>query len=209
MDFCFKGDDKQFKSVRKYDAKYINCDKQESITFSQSSLKGLSNAFPKTAFSTWKQNIPTNCFNSYGIRTAPLFENILLFSSWTKKIKKNETKRTRKFANGFRFIVDLVLNKGDEFERYFQEIYPLELELKKNDMNAEHSLLYLCIKTNDDRFSIGLYEKRDDFTFSIVRMPDLRSIILSKILYSVFGEQPLRIAQTTSKYNKFKTTSKG
>ena len=70
-------------------------------------------------FSTWKQNIHTNYFNSYGIRPAPLFENILLLSSWTKKIKKTDTRSARKFANDFRFIVDLVLNKGDEFEGGF------------------------------------------------------------------------------------------
>ena len=55
-------------------------------------------------------------------------------------------------------------------------------------MNTENSLLDLGIKTNDDRFSVDFHEKRDDFTYFIFRMPDLRSIIPSKILYSVFGE---------------------
>ena len=81
-----------------------------------------------------------------------------------------------------------MLNKGGEFERGFWEIYPPELEDKKEkDMNIEHFLLDVGIKTNDDRFSINLYEKRH-FTFSIVRMTYLRSNIPSKMFYSAFGE---------------------
>ena len=37
--FCFKGCDKQFIAVRKYGARYLNNEKQGSVTFSQSSLK--------------------------------------------------------------------------------------------------------------------------------------------------------------------------
>lgn len=113
-------------------------------------------------------------------------------------MKKTDRRRASKFVNAFRFIDDLVLNKSGELERGFWEIYPPELEDKKEkDMNREHSLLDVGIKTNDDRFSINLYEKQH-FTFSIVRMTYLRSNIPSKMFYSAFGEKPLRIAQTTS-----------
>ena len=37
--FCFKGDDKQFITVSKFDARWINNEKQLSIILSQSSLK--------------------------------------------------------------------------------------------------------------------------------------------------------------------------
>ena len=54
----------------------------------------------------------------------------------------------------------IVSNNGGEFERRFKEIYPLELELKKeNDINAEGSFLDLGIKIRDNRFSISPNEK--------------------------------------------------
>ena len=55
IDSCSKG--KKFIAVGKYGTRWINRDKQGSITFSQSSLKNLWNTYSKTVFSTWKQNI--------------------------------------------------------------------------------------------------------------------------------------------------------
>ena len=45
----------------------------------------------------------------------------------------------------------------------------MELQ-KENDINAEDSFLDLGIKIRDNRFSINVYGKRDDFLFSFVRM---------------------------------------
>ena len=76
-------------------------------------------------------------------------------------------------------------------------IYPPELDLnKKNDINREGSILDLGIKIRDDRFSISLYDKQDDFPFSIVRIPSLCSNVPSMIFYSVFRAEILTIAGT-------------
>ena len=45
----------------------------------------------------------------------------------------------------------------------------MELQ-KENDINAEDSFLDLGIKIRDNRFSVNVYGKRDDFLFSFVRM---------------------------------------
>ena len=59
-------------------------------------------------------------------------------SKWINKLKKSDTRRAR-FANIFRFVDDLkVFNDGGEFGKSFREIYPPELELKKeNDSNRK------------------------------------------------------------------------
>ena len=44
----------------------------------------------------------------------------------------------------------------------------------------------------------SLYDKRDDFPFSIVRMPYLDSNIPSKIFYSAYGAEILRSARVTN-----------
>ena len=52
-------------------------------------------------------------------------------------------------------LLMIVSNNGGEFERRSKEIYPLELELKKeNGINTEGSFLDLGIKIRDIRFSI-------------------------------------------------------
>ena len=57
-------------------------------------------------------------------------------------------------------------------------------------------------------FSINLYDKQDNFLFSIVRMPYLWCNIPSTIFYSACRVEILRIARTTSTCNEFMTSSK-
>ena len=110
----------------------------------------------------------------------------------------------------FRFIDDLAaINDGGEFENSFHEIYPPELELKKENIgNTEGSFLDLFLEIEDNKFSMNLYDKRDDFPFSIVRMPYLNSNLPSKMFYSAFGAEILRTARTTSTLNDFISNSK-
>ena len=84
------------------------------------------------------------------------------------------------------------LNDGGEFERSFKEI----------------KLYFKGIKIRANKFFIILCDRRDDFSFSIARMPHLCSNFPTKILCSTFGEESFRIARTTSVCNEFRTSSK-
>ena len=92
-----------------------------------------------------------------------------------------------------------VVNHGSGFERCFREINSLELELKKNDINMGF-FLNLGIRTKDNRFSIRLYEKSDDLSFSVNRIPYLCSNILSKT--EKIWQKNLGATSTTSACNK-------
>ena len=81
-------------------------------------------------------------------------------------------------------------------------------KFKKNDINTESPFLDLCIKIRNNSFSISLYDKRDDFPFSIVKIPYLCNNISFKKVFSVFGADIWRIARTTSTCNKFRTCFK-
>ena len=50
----------------------------------------------------------------------------------------------------------------------------------------------------DNKFSLKLYDKRDDFGFSIVRMPYASNNMPSNIFYSSFCSELLRIAHCTT-----------
>ena len=92
----------------------------------------------------------------------------------------------------FRFIRNLnFINDGQEFEsNYSKNIYPEKLQLgKENTDKHEASFLDLNIKIKDGKFHFGLFDKRDSFPFSIVKMPDKSSNVPSSIVYSTMLEQ--------------------
>ena len=113
--------------------------------------------------------------------------------NWILILVNTDIWRARRYTNTFRFIDDLAtLNDGGEFERSFKEI----------------KLYFKGIKIRANKFFIILCDRRDDFPFSIARMPHLCSNFPTKILCSTFGEESFRIARTTSVCNEFRTSSK-
>ena len=111
------------------------------------------------------------------------------------------TINVRKINNSFRFIDDLLsLNDGSTFEKHYKDIYPIELELQKeNNSNSCASFLDFYIYIENGEFHTRLFDKRDNFGFDIVRMPFYCSNVPSKMLYGSIGAGYLRIYRATSK----------
>ena len=110
-----------------------------------------------------------------GYDPAPYFANLFLYfyeSKWLKKIQRTDLRRAHRFSNTFRFIDDLnAINDSGEFERSYLDIYPPELELgKENEDDQYASFLDLDISIVDGSFDVCLYDKRDKFPFSVVRI---------------------------------------
>ena len=126
------------------------------------------------------------------------------------KLKKNDLIKARKYFYIFRFIDDLnSINDGEEFESNYSNIYPEELQLgKENTDKHEASFLDLNIKIKDGKFYCDLFDKRDSFPFSIVRMPEKSSNLPSSILYSAIGAESLRIARASNNPESFSTEIK-
>ena len=100
------------------------------------------------------------------------------------------------------------MNDGGLFENHFHEIYPPELELKKEHGNDHASFLDLSISLREQQFDVKLFDKRDAFPFDIVRMPQRHSNIPSRIFYSAIGAEVLRIGRTSSNAVSFIESSK-
>ena len=85
-------------------------------------------------------------------------------------------------------------------------IYPKELQQAK-DNNDKHkaSFLDLDIKITDGKFHFGLFEKKDWFPFSNVRLPG-KSSNASNIVYSATGGESLRIDKASNNRESFSTT---
>ena len=67
------------------------------------------------------------------------------------------------------------------------------------------SFLDLNIKIKDGKFHFGLFDKRDSFPFSIVRMPDKSSNVSSSIVYSAIGAELVRTARASNNPELFST----
>ena len=78
------------------------------------------------------------------------------------------------------------------------------MELKVENQNTQAaSHLDLDLEINDGIFSSKLYDKREAFPFSVVRMPHRQSNMPSKMFYSTISAEVLRICRATSKFSDF------
>ena len=143
---------------------------------------------------------------------APFFANLFLFyyeSEWLQSLKNGQYQRARKFGNVFRFIDDLIaINDGKEFLNSFQEIFPTELELKReNTSDLEATFLDLHLSITDGKIETKLYDKRNSYSFHIVRFPYKSSNLPSKMFFSTITAEILRICRANSNLDKFLSTS--
>ena len=144
-----------------------------------------------------------------GSDPAPFFANLFLAhyeSNWIKSLSSSDYSRAKRFSHVFRYIDDLVsINDNGEFARSFNEIYPTELVLNKEneDSNLSASYLDLNISISDNKFNYELYDKRNAFHFPIVRFPFASSNMPSKMFYATISTEILRISRASSKYSTF------
>ena len=136
-----------------------------------------------------------------GIDPAPFWANLYLHQFETRFMKdllKSDIETARKFHGCSRFIDDLLcVNDNREFSNSYKKIYPSDLELKCEHHGQHATFLDLDIKISDGVFVYKLYDKRDEFPFFVVRMPDRSSNIPSYIFYGTIMSEIIRIARST------------
>ena len=146
-----------------------------------------------------------------GSDPAPYMANLFLYhyeSKWVKNLKKNNIQKARKFSHTFRFIDDLLtINDDNLFLNNFSDIYPPELELNLEASGDHVSFLDLDLTMCGKQVDIKLFDKRDDFPFSITRLPFATSNIPSYMFYASIGAEILRIGRVSTSQESFFTSS--
>ena len=210
IDFAFNGGSKKYL---KFNDKYAYwSSKGGGLHFTKESLKVavkhlILSCYFKVGNKLFRQTIGM----PMGIDPAPFWANIYLYNYEAKYItglvKSNNTQNkiiARKFHSTDRFIDDLcALNDGGEFEKRHKNIYSEEMELKKEHQGTHATFLELETNIVDNIFVYKLYDKRDSFPFSIVRMPYLSSNIPYNIFYNSILSELLRIARCSLLYKDF------
>ena len=142
-----------------------------------------------------------------GIDPAPFFANSYLYhyeENFITKLMKTNPTSARKFQHAARFIDDEInLNDSGEFAKLHPDIYPSELQLKCEHHGTHATFLELDISISEGMFIYKLFDKRDDYPFSIVRMPDLHGNLPDHVFYGSVMSEYLRIARATLLYQDF------
>jgi hypothetical protein len=94
---------------------------------------------------------------------------------------------------------------NSRFAEFLPLIYPPELEVKETtDAASSVSFLDLCLEFDDSgQLSTNIYDKRDDFNFKIINIPNMCSNILVSPAYGVYISQLIRYARASSNYSDF------
>ena len=147
-----------------------------------------------------------------GIDPAPHWANLYLYSYEEKHVSslmKTDPISARKYKYSFRFIDDEGnLNDSSQFKSSHQIIYPPELQVKCEHDGQHATFLELDISIQGGLFIYKLFDKRDDFPFFIVRMPDLSGNIPDHIFYGSIMSEFLRIARASLLYHDFLSKAK-
>ena len=142
-----------------------------------------------------------------GIDPAPFWANLYLHHyehKYIKELIKTNPGQALKFRYSSRFIDDEGNpNDSGEFGLSCHSIYPKDLTLKCEHSGTEATFLDLYINIVDGEFVFKLYDKRDNFPFEIVRMPNLGGNIPEHVFYGSFLAEVLRIGRATRYYRDF------
>ena len=209
VDFCFEGGNSDGIYIENGKAFWRKPKRGEYRTYTKVDIKKvlkfvMNNAYFQVNNQVFQQVIGI----PMGSDPAPFIANLFLYfyeSKFLDKLKKEDLHRARRLRHVFRFIDDLIaLNDNNEFAASYKEIYPEEMELKPENVDhSSSSYLDLQIDVDDKQFDFKLFDKRDAFPFSVVRMPHLQSNMPSKMFYSTISAEILRICRATFKYSNF------
>ena len=213
VDFAFQGGKGKKDGNRKYltvcgRSAFWSKYKKGKNSFTKQQIKILTRHLIKETYFKVGNLLFNQCIGiPMGIDPAPFWANLHLYSyecDFITSLISSDKARAIRYLLATRFIDDECnLNDGGEFGRSFHEIYPKELELKCEHSGSHATFLDLEITIVDGIFVFKLFDKRDNFPFFIVRMPDLSGNIPSHVFYGSVMSEFLRIARSTLLYLDF------
>ena len=204
VDFAFQGGNQKKDGNRKYltvrgTSTFWTKTKHGKNSFTKSQIKLLTSHLIQETYFQIGTLLFKQCIGiPMGIDPAPFWANLHLYSyecSFITGLMSSDKGRAMKFRYATRFIDDNCnLNDDGEFGRSFSEIYPNNLEVKCEHEGTHATFLQLDITIRGGLAIYKLFDKRDNFPFFIVRMPDLGGNIPSHVFYGSVMSEFLRIA---------------
>ena len=123
-----------------------------------------------------------------------------------KKMEKENLLLARTFNFTARFIDDLANGNNPDFGKYVSEIYPKDLQIKKENADDKSaSYLELQVTVKDNKYEFSLFAKTDGFDFEIVNYPWVNSSnIPSGPAYGVYSSRIITFARACDHFKDFR-----
>ena len=143
-----------------------------------------------------------------GTNCAPLIADLFLYCyerDFMKNLWSNsQTDVILAFNNTCRYLDDILNVDNHYFEQYKSLIYPKELTLVKSNTNDQDApFLDLRLTVYGNIVSVKIYDKREDFNFSIVNYPHLDGDVPRLPSYGVYISQLIRFARACTHVEDF------
>lgn len=144
-----------------------------------------------------------------GTNCAPLIADLFLYcherNFMDNLVKSKRLDLINNFNRTSRYLDDILNINNPDFEKYISDIYPKELTLTKaNTCDTHVAFLDLDLTvTNSGNVITKIYDKRDDFGFSIVNFPWLDSDVPRAPSYGIYISQLVRFARASSDIKDF------
>jgi len=213
VDFAFNGGKFKRNGNRKFltlfsNSSYWTKKSHGLISFSKNKIKRLLTHLIKQCHFQFANLVLKQVIGiPMGIDPAPFWANLYLHyyeDKHVSTIMKTDAARARLYKYSTRFIDDQCnLNDSGQFKASCQSIYPPELQVKCEHEGQHATFLELDITIENGMFVYRLFDKRDNFPFSIIRMPDLSGNIPDHVFYGSVMSEFLRIARATLLYHDF------
>ena len=108
------------------------------------------------------------------------------------------------FNNTSRYLDDILNINNPYFDSFIADIYPKELQLNKaNISDNSAAFLDLNLEINHGYITTKIYDKRDDFNFTITNYPYLDGDVPKSTSYGVYISQLIRFARACSSVDDF------
>ena len=126
-----------------------------------------------------------------GTHWAPFLVDLFVYSYKSeflqKLVKGKKIHEARNFNFTYRYIDDVLSINYSRFSEFLPLIHPPELEVKETTGTASSaSFLDLYLEFDDSgQLSTKIYDKRDDFNFTIINFPNMCSNIPDSPAYGV------------------------
>ena len=149
-----------------------------------------------------------------GMIPAPGFAKLGLgvdeFQYCSKLLKDGKTDILCKLINMVCYIDDIGVANFLEFGNIARDIYPRSLVLNKSNVSGtlDSAFLDLNVSVVNHQFHIKVYNKTDDYNFTVIPFPFLESNIVTTVCYSVFFGEILRYLRICTRLLDFENGSR-
>ena len=143
-----------------------------------------------------------------GCDCAPFLANLYLFFyeyKYVSELMSVDSQRKSFFKYYCRYIDDLCTPNGIlNFDQVCKEIYPDCMILERTNIcSNKATFLDLDISVDGNQFNTKLYDKRNDFQFKVISMPNLKSNVPERRSYDVFYSQLFRLCNANTSLQGF------